>query len=116
MYETLNKNKHYGNIMVLSPEGIPMYRCDAKKANWHLKRNLAVWDNSEQNKLRLTFKPNGLGHSDNPELLEEQQNICCVCGSENELVKSHLVPRHVDRTQLCSHVVQAQKTSISKRC
>ena len=93
--QTLQPHKHYGNILVISPDGTPMYRCSIKKAKWHLDRNLAVWNspNLENRVLRLTFKPNGLGHCSEPELLEEQLNICCVCGSEKNLVKNHIVPR-----------------------
>lgn len=33
--------KIYGNWQVQSPDGILMFRCESKKANWYLSRDLA---------------------------------------------------------------------------
>lgn len=98
-FDLLQKHKYYGNILVSSPDGKPMFRCSDKQAKWYLKRNLAdsfgsVWDNEFCIfEIRLKFQPNGLGHYSEPDLLEEQKNICCVCGSEKDLVKNYIVPR-----------------------
>ena len=102
-FNLLQKHKYYGNILVFSPDGKPMFRCSDKQANWYIARNLAKeivainkyhlsgWN--EIRAIKLTFQPNGLGHYSDPDLLEEQKNICCVCGSEKDLVKNYLVPR-----------------------
>lgn len=42
LLNTVTKDrKIYGNCQVLSPEGHLMFRCESKKANWYLKRDLA---------------------------------------------------------------------------
>ena len=97
-FEALQPHNYYGNIVVLSPEGHTMFRCSEKQAQWYLDRNLAVLEFVRNNDnfskvVRLTFQPNGLGHYSDPDLLEEQKNICCVCGSEKDLVKNYIVPR-----------------------
>lgn len=98
-FDLLQKHKYYGNILVSSPDGKPMFRCSDKQAKWYLERNLAdgfgfMWDDEMSiTEIKLKFQPNGLGHYSEPDLLEEQRNICCVCGSEKDLVKNYIVPR-----------------------
>lgn len=91
----MNKNhsqdkKIYGNWEVLHPEGFLMFRCDKKKANWYLDRNLAVV--IDENKLQLKFVPKGRGHSNELFYLVQKENRCVVCGSEKELTRHHVVP------------------------
>ena len=92
-FETLRSHNCYGNILVFSPDGKPMFRCSEKQAKWYLDRNLAESVCLTGSAIQLTFQPNGLGHYSDPDLLEQQLNICCVCGSEKDLVKNYIVPR-----------------------
>jgi exonuclease 3'-5' domain-containing protein 2 len=90
----VNKNrKIYGNCKVLSPDGILMFRCDEKKANWYLNRSLAEIIDSYPLIIRLNFKPNGLGNHNKDWGLSEMYNKCVVCGCEELLTKHHVVPR-----------------------
>ena len=82
----------YGNCKVLSPDGILMFRCDDKKANWYLKRNLAEIIESPTLVIRLKFQPRGLGNHGKPFGLTEMENKCVNCGSTNELNRHHVVP------------------------
>lgn len=81
----------YGNYKVLSPEGKLMFRCQEKKFNWYLKRNLAKI--IEDSTIQLLFEPKGLGHQSDY-YLKQKDNICVVCGFSDELnlTKHHVVP------------------------
>lgn len=84
--------KIYGNYQVLSPEGYLMFRCDDKKANWYLSRNLATIINQEPFTIQLKFKPRGLGNHNKPFGLSEMRNQCVNCGTDKFLTKHHIVP------------------------
>jgi hypothetical protein len=80
----------YGNYSVLDPQGRLMFRCGEKKFNWYLRKGLAEQVNDRI--IRLNFVPNGLGYVDNHFYLQERNNICVCCGSEQNLSKHHVVP------------------------
>jgi hypothetical protein len=89
----VNKDrKIYGNCQVLSPDGILMFRCDDKKANWYLKRDLGEIVNPSPLTVKLKFEPRGLGNHNKPFGLSEMGNKCVVCGSEEFLTRHHVVP------------------------
>jgi 5-methylcytosine-specific restriction endonuclease McrA len=87
-----SRNQIYGNCRVLSPEGILMFRCDTKKANWYLSRSFAITLNDDPLTIQLTFEPKGLGNYNRPYGLVELENKCVRCGSEEELTRHHVVP------------------------
>lgn len=82
--------KIYGNWQVQSPEGILMFRCEDKKANWYLNRDLA--EKISDQVIRLKFTPQGLGNHNRGYGLTEMQNRCVNCGSEEFLTRHHVVP------------------------
>lgn len=86
-----NYSGFYGNWKVLSPQNILIFRCDEKRKNWYVSRNLA--EIIEENTIRLSFEPAGLGNHGRPFGLEPMQNICVNCGSVENLTKHHVVPR-----------------------
>ena len=89
----VNKDrKIYGNCQVLSPEGILMFRCDEKKANWYLKRNLGETVNHSPLIVKLNFRPRGLGNHNKKFGLAEMGNKCVCCGTEDYLTRHHVVP------------------------
>lgn len=90
MSKSYSKKNIYGNYQVLSPDGILMFRCDEKKANWYLNRNLAEKNN--ENTIKLKFKPKGLGNHNKGFGLSEMKNICVNCGKLTELNRHHVVP------------------------
>lgn len=67
-----------------------MFRCDSKKANWYIERNLALL--IDENKIQLNFVPKGNGNNNELFYLVQKQNRCVVCGSEKELTRHHAVP------------------------
>lgn len=84
--------KIYGNCQVLSPEGILMFRCDKKKANWYVNRSLGEIINDEPLTIRLNFQPKGLGNHNKGFGLTEMGNKCVTCGTEEYLTRHHVVP------------------------
>lgn len=82
----------YGNCHVQNPEGVHIFNCGEKKANWYLKRNLAVIVQLEPFTIRLQFAPNGHGHANDEFYLQKRQNLCVRCGREDQLTKHHVVP------------------------
>jgi hypothetical protein len=93
LLNTVTKDrKIYGNCQVLSPEGHLMFRCESKKANWYLKRDLAQIVNLDPLTIKLNFEPNGLGNHNKGYGLSEMANLCVVCGSEEFLTRHHVVP------------------------
>ncbi len=84
--------KIYGNCQVLSPDGILMFRCDEKKANWYLNRNLGEIINNSPLTVKLNFEPRGLGNHNKSFGLSEMGNRCVTCGNEEYLTRHHVVP------------------------
>ena len=84
--------KLYGNYQVFSPDDKLMFRCDSKKANWYLERELADIIDGDPLKIKLKFQPNGLGSHNREYGLDEMENICVVCGSDEFLTRHHVVP------------------------
>jgi hypothetical protein len=86
------ERKLYGNCQVLSPDGYLMFRCDEKKANWYLSRNLATVIEQYPLTIKLSFEPKGLGNHNKDFGLSVMENKCVNCGSEHYLTKHHVVP------------------------
>lgn len=82
----------YGNCKVLSPDGLLMFRCDEKRVNWYIKRNLADITSTDPITIKLNFKPRGLGNHGKAYGLIEMKNICVNCGKDSELNRHHVVP------------------------
>jgi len=87
-----SKDEIYGNCSVEHPDGHLMFRCDRKRADWYLKRDLATIIQDEPLLIRLNFVPKGRGHIDEPYYLAPKENRCVVCGSTKELTRHHAVP------------------------
>ena len=93
LIRTVTKDrKIYGNCQVLSPDGHLMFRCEMKKANWYLKKDLAEIIIEDPLTIKLKFQPNGLGNHNKIYGLTEMENKCVVCGSEDFLTRHHVVP------------------------
>lgn len=88
--KTTTTTQLYGNWIVLHPDGFEMFRCDNRRAEWYLSRELAkkVGDHVMQ----FTFTPRGTGHRDEPYYLQSLPNVCFVCGTTEQMTKHHVVP------------------------
>lgn len=87
-------NVIYGNYLVQAPDGTMMFRCEKKKADWYLSRNLAELISENPFIIKLNFEPQGKGHIDDLYYLAKKENRCVVCGLDelSELTKHHIVP------------------------
>lgn len=87
-------NTIYGNCEVYSPQNELMFRCEEKRINWYLDRDLAVKIKDDPISIRLTFQPKGKGEK-NEILKLDRKNICVVCGETDlsKLTKHHVVPQ-----------------------
>jgi exonuclease 3'-5' domain-containing protein 2 len=91
-YGVEKDRKIYGNCQVLSPDGILMFRCDDKKANWYLNRSLGEIVSDSPLIVKLKFEPKGLGNHNKSFGLSEMGNKCVNCGDEEYLTRHHVVP------------------------
>jgi len=82
----------YDGCKVLHPKGELMFRCDKKRANWYLDRNLATLVVPDPLTIQLTFEPKGPGHIGDNFYLQERKNVCTVCGTTKKLSRHHVVP------------------------
>lgn len=80
----------YGNYQVLNQDGKLIFRCDQKKFDWYIRKNLA--EKIDDYTIRLNFVANGDGWAWTPSLLPARENVCAVCGSTTELNRHHVVP------------------------
>lgn len=85
----LSKNP-YGNFEIQNNDGSLLFRCNKKKFDWYVTRNL-VFKLCEK-KARLLFQPAGIGVKDDPYLSKELPNYCVVCGTVSKLNLHHVVP------------------------
>lgn len=83
----------YGGCKVYSQSGKLMFRCNQKRLEWYLKRNIAIRVEGEDNAIQLTFKAKGEGDPEDV-LKVERLNHCVVCGEKDlsKLTKHHVVP------------------------
>ncbi|KAJ2955760.1 hypothetical protein NQZ79_g8283 [Umbelopsis isabellina] len=81
----------YDNWKVYSRNNKLMFRCNKKKVDWYLNRNLAVML-AEDKAIKLVFEAKGDGHSEGDYMVEDRANICVSCGSPDALTLHHIVP------------------------
>ncbi|KAF7729317.1 hypothetical protein EC973_004573 [Apophysomyces ossiformis] len=84
-------NVVYENWKVYSQQGKLMFRCNEKKAQWYLKRQLATCL-PETRAIQLTFKAKGDGHRSDDYMVEDRVNACVACASTEGLTLHHVVP------------------------
>ncbi|KAI8055553.1 uncharacterized protein B0P05DRAFT_581702 [Gilbertella persicaria] len=62
-----------------------------KKAQWYLKKNLAVLL-PESRAIQLTFEAKGDGHQQGDYMVQDRSNTCVACGGNTYLTMHHVVP------------------------
>lgn len=100
----ISKHPIYGNCEVYSPDDKLMFRCIEKRAMWYVTKTNAEILSHDPLRIKLNFKPNGLGYNNDSYGLEKLSNKCVVCGTDNELNRHHIVPtmyrRHMPLTYI----------------
>ena len=92
MKKTTKDKKLYGNCLAYSANNYLIFRCDEKKANWYIDRNLAVKINDNPFTFKFNFTPKGNGYHGKEYGLCEMKNVCVKCGNSEFLTRHHVVP------------------------
>lgn len=90
-YDILKRNL-YENCCVRNMQGVIIFYCSLKRANWYLKRNLAAKLNNDPLDIQLNFETKGQGHLGDDFYLQHRKNICTVCGIGKDLTRHHIIP------------------------
>ncbi|KAG4098835.1 hypothetical protein H8356DRAFT_374365 [Neocallimastix lanati (nom. inval.)] len=89
------KRPIYENCSVYTIDNNLLFRCNRKKINWYLSKNLAEIiepKGNEEIAIRLNFVAKGKSHSDTLWGTEDRANQCCVCGTTEHLNLHHVFP------------------------
>lgn len=103
----------YESYAMLHPDGTLMCRCNKKRANWYIDRNLATW--IDETTFKLNFVPQGHGKSNNEYYKQHLENKCVVCGELNNLNKHHVFP-YVFRSRLPVYYKESNHHDILAIC
>jgi len=88
----IRKSQLYYNCQLMSPEGYILCKCDLKKVQWYLDRNLGEIVQEDPLTLKLKFDPKGKGHAGDPYYMSAKENKCVGCGSTELLSKHSIIP------------------------
>lgn len=82
-------SKGYSNYKLFSKDGRLLCNISKRRAQWYLKKDLAV--QLSPTEIQLLFKENGesLQHK---VISEHRDNICVFCGTADNLTSHHIVP------------------------
>jgi len=83
----------YSNCAAYPPdEDVVLFRCDAGRMDFYLRKGLAELIQKDPPIIRLKFRPKGRGHVGDPYFTQALKNLCVVCGSTKDLSRHHIVP------------------------
>ncbi|KAI8330939.1 hypothetical protein EDC96DRAFT_548853 [Choanephora cucurbitarum] len=82
----------YENWKVYSKHHKLMFRCNEKKAQWYIKKDLASLIPNESRAIKLNFEAKGSGHAHGDYMTEDRSNVCVACGGDQYLTMHHVVP------------------------
>jgi hypothetical protein len=99
-FKALDGAHIHPTFIVHSFDGVPLFRCSQKRANFYLRRGYAT--KIKEDSIRFTeagkrteiVLQNIYGDiSDHPFFMAPKNDKCVVCGKPNNLTKHHIVPR-----------------------
>jgi hypothetical protein len=85
------KKQPYDNCKVLNKDGELIFRCNKKRINWYLNRNLATLISEDI--IQLNFETKGQGNLGDEFYLQNKHNLCVICGCADHLTMHHIIPR-----------------------
>ncbi|XP_060553389.1 exonuclease 3'-5' domain-containing protein 2-like isoform X2 [Ruditapes philippinarum] len=83
----------YYNAQLLAPDGKCLTLCDIRKAQWYLDKGLAVKVGEDPLSVQLKFEPKARPTSSQDYYLQDKENICVVCGADEDYVRKIVVPQ-----------------------
>lgn len=93
----VRKRPLYYNCFLLAPDGQELCTCDVRKVEWYLEKGLAVKVKDDPLTVKLNFEPGGRPEGEDDYYLQQKDNICVACGSEEMLIKKQVVPKEYRR-------------------
>nr|XP_022336092.1 exonuclease 3'-5' domain-containing protein 2-like [Crassostrea virginica] len=93
----VRKRPLYYNCFLLAPDGQQLCVCDVKKAEWYIDKGLAEKVSDDPLTVMLNFEPGGRPESEEDYYLQQKENVCVVCGSEDMLIRKQVVPKEYRR-------------------
>lgn len=87
----------YHNCRLLAPDGMLLCTCDKRKAMWYIGRGLGELVCEEPMSVRLLFEPAGIPGPDREYYLQNKENKCTVCGTEDSYIRKNVVPHEYRR-------------------
>jgi 5-methylcytosine-specific restriction endonuclease McrA len=88
---TVTKVTIYDNCRIYYQDKLLSF-CDAKRARWYLKKNLARQLSDNPLRIELLFEPKQVVENREEFFLQEKENKCVVCGVTDDLTLHHVVP------------------------
>jgi len=86
-----SRNLNKESWEIYHPNGKHMFTSGEKKVNWYISRNLAKIIG--ENKIQLTFTPNGIGFNENEKFGRSARKlICVITGKRDNLQRHHITP------------------------
>jgi len=82
----------YDNCRLLAPDGTPLCTCDVRKAQWYLWKELADKVSDDPLTVRLRFEPSARPDTERNYYLQEKENLCVVCGHNQDYVRKFVIP------------------------
>eukprot|EP00753_Platysulcus_tardus_P008263 PLAT15858.1.p1 GENE.PLAT15858.1~~PLAT15858.1.p1 ORF type:complete len:741 (-),score=251.82 PLAT15858.1:83-2305(-) len=97
--EVIRKAPVYENCTLLGKDGTALAKCDRRKAEWYLERDLADIVSEKPLIVKLRFQQKGPGHSGDAFHMAPKVNQCIVCGSTDamKLVRCYVCPHSYRR-------------------
>lgn len=87
------KRPLYYNCQLLAPDGECLTLCDIRKVEWYISKGLGVKVSDNPVTVQLNFEPKSRPTSDKDYYLQDKENICVVCGADEEYVRKIVVPQ-----------------------
>jgi hypothetical protein len=84
------KSQIYDNCIILAPDGEAVARCQKKRLDWFLERNLATKVCDNPLTIKLHFEPKSRYHKE--EATQIKFNRCVVCGATKNINRHHIIP------------------------
>lgn len=83
----------FDNCVILAPDGVLLGRCERKRLDWYLSRDIA--ELVDPNTIRLKFEPSGRRGVNDPFNQQGKPNLCIVCGTTKDLSRHHVIPHAI---------------------
>ncbi|KXJ13471.1 exonuclease 3'-5' domain-containing protein 2 [Exaiptasia diaphana] len=89
---TLRKSPLYTKCQLIAPDGAMLCAFDQKKAQWYLDKGIGELVCEDPFTVKLKFEPSARPDDGDSYYLTFKQNVCVVCGGEENYSRKNIVP------------------------